>query len=55
MTRAEIKQGYARGQFTPTTRFWADGMRQPLPLHAIRQLRWLVAQGTCELPACACP
>ena len=47
ITRAEIKQGHARGQLTATTVFWADSMRQPLPLYAVRQLRWLVAQGSC--------
>ena len=54
ITLAEIKQGWARGQLTATTLFWADSMRQPLPLHAIRQLRWLVAQGSCTLPPCLC-
>ncbi|KAK9809260.1 hypothetical protein WJX72_012293 [[Myrmecia] bisecta] len=40
----EIKQAFARGHINLTTRFWADGQAEALPLYNLRELRWLVAR-----------
>ena len=43
ITKAELKQAFARGQVGLSTPFWAPGMPEPQPLASIRELRWLVS------------
>ena len=43
VSKAELKQAFARGQVGLGTPFWAAGMAEPLPLASIRELRWLVS------------
>ncbi len=43
ITKAELKQAFARGQVGLSTPFWAAGMPEPKPLASIRELRWLVS------------
>ncbi len=43
MSKAELKQAFARGQVGVRTPFWAAGMPEPQPLASIRELRWLVS------------
>ena len=42
VSKAELKQAFARGQAGVGTPFWAAGMAEPQPLASIRELRWLV-------------
>ncbi|KAL0040215.1 hypothetical protein WJX77_000548 [Trebouxia sp. C0004] len=49
ITKAELKQAFARGQVGLSTPFWAAGMPEPKPLASIRELRWLVSQRLGEL------
>ncbi len=43
ITKAELKQAFARGQVGLSTPFWAAGMPEPQPMASIRELRWLVS------------
>ena len=43
ITKAELKQAFARGQVGLSTPFWAAGMPEPKPMASIRELRWLVS------------
>ncbi len=43
ITKAELKQAFARGQVGLSTPFWAPGMPEPKPMASIRELRWLVS------------
>ncbi|KAK9807966.1 hypothetical protein WJX73_008492 [Symbiochloris irregularis] len=43
LTRDELKQAFAKGQVSRATLMWASGMAHPLPLGAIRQLRWMMS------------
>ena len=43
ISKAELKQAFARGQAGVGTPFWAAGMAEPQPLASIRELRWLVS------------
>lgn len=54
ITKAELKQAFARGQVGLSTPFWAAGMPEPKPLAAIRELRWLVSHrlGTSSIWSC---
>ena len=54
LSKAELKQAFARGQVGLGTPFWAAGMAEPQPLAAIRELRWLVSHrlGTPSPPSC---
>ena len=42
VSKAELKQAYARKAVGPGTRFWAAGMAQPQALWSVRELRWHV-------------
>ena len=44
ISKAELKQAFARGQLGLGTLFWAAGMTEAEPLASIRELRWLVSQ-----------
>lgn len=43
VSKAELKQAFARGQVGVGTPFWAAAMAEPLPLASVRELRWLVS------------
>lgn len=43
VSKAELKQAFAREQVGLGTPLWAAGMAEPLPLASIRELRWLVS------------
>ncbi|KAL0042756.1 hypothetical protein WJX79_009797 [Trebouxia sp. C0005] len=49
ITKAELKQAFARGQVGLSTPFWAAGMPEPKTLASIRELRWLVSHRLGEL------
>lgn len=54
ITKAELKQAFARGQVGLSTPFWAAGMPEPKTLASIRELRWLVSHrlGTSSIWSC---
>jgi DnaJ family protein C protein 13 len=49
VSKAEIRQLYARAEVTLATPFWVEGMAEPAPLRAVRELRWWVARGAAPL------
>lgn len=53
ISKAELKQAFARGQVGSVTPCWAAGMAEPQPLASIRELRWLVSRnlGTAPPPS----
>jgi hypothetical protein len=48
ISKEEVRQLASRGALTPATPMWVAGMAQPLPLGAIRELRWWTARGLGE-------
>lgn len=52
ISKAELKQAFARGQVGLHTPLWAAGMGPPQTLGSLRELRWLVSHGSGEGSAC---
>lgn len=48
VSKAEIRQLCSSGAVAPSTLFWASGMPEPVPMRAVRELRWWVARGLGE-------
>ena len=44
VSKAELKQAFARGQISSATPMWAAGMAEPQALVATRELRWLTSR-----------
>jgi hypothetical protein len=48
-SRAELRALWARGSLGWATGVWAEGLERPLPLAAVRELRWMLSSGAAGL------